>query len=178
MLLNLETQITKANQLIENIVPIVTKIIIVSQIVIKNNVMMNTKNTITKDHELLNNLLYNIFAVNLIIHKKVEMTIQILTPQTMIVTNIIKITIMIDREIMIDIVAIVENIRKTTTDLILDKDITIDLEAHIDLDLIIIIKEELHLDLHIDLHIEITQITGITLAQDTKISFSITRKLL
>ena len=74
---------------------------------------------------------------------------------------------MIDTEIMIDIVAIVKNIRKTTTDLILDKDITIDLEAHIDLDLIIIIKEELHLDLHIDLHIEITQITGITLAQDT-----------
>ena len=72
-----------------------------------------------------------------------------------------------DTEIMIDIVAIVENIRKTITDLILDKDITIDLEAHTDLDLIIIIKEELHLDLHIDLHIEITQITGITLAQDT-----------
>ena len=129
--------------------------------------MMNTKNTITNDHELLNNLLYNIFAVNLIIHKKIEMTIQILTPQIMIVTNIIKITIMIDTEIMIDIVAIVENIRKTTTDLILDKDITIDLEAHIDLDLIIIIKEELHLDLHIDLHIEITQITCKTLAQDT-----------
>ena len=158
---------TKTNQLIENIVPIVTKIIIVFQIVIKNNVMMNTKNTITKDHELLNNLLNNIFAVNLIIHKKIELTIQILTPQIMIATNIIKITIMIDTEIMIDIVAIVENIRKTTTDLILDKDITIDLEAHIDLDLIIIIKEELHLDLHIDLHIEITQITGITLAQGT-----------
>ena len=128
---------------------------------------MNTKNTKTKDHELFNNLLYNIFAVNLIIHKKNEMTIQILTPQIMIVTNIIKITIMIDTEIMIDIVAIVENIRKTTTNLILDKDITIDLEAHIDLELIIIIKEELHLDLHIDLHIEIIQITGITLAQDT-----------
>ena len=89
------------------------------------------------------------------------------TPQIMIVTNIIKITIMIDIEIMIDIVAIVENILKTTIDLILDKDITIDLEAHIDLDLTIIIKEELHLDLHIKLHIEITQITGITLAQDT-----------
>ena len=89
------------------------------------------------------------------------MTIQILTPQIMIVTNIIKITIMID------IVAIVENVRKTTIDQILDKDFTIDLEVHIDLDLIIIIKEELHLDLHIDLHIEITQITGITLAQDT-----------
>ena len=83
-----------------------------------------------------------------------------------IVTNKIKITIMIDIEIMIDIVAIVENIHKTTIDQILDKDITIDLEAHIDLDLIIIIKEGLHLDLHIDLHIEITQITGITLAQD------------
>ena len=102
---------------------IVTKTIIVFQIVIKNNVMMNTKNTITKDHELLNNLLYNIFAANLITLKKIEMTIQILTPQIMIVTNIIKITIMIDIEIMIDIVAIVENIRKTTIDQILDKDI-------------------------------------------------------
>ena len=127
---------------------------------------MNTKDTITKDQEPLNNLLYNIFAVNLIIHK-IELTIQILTLQIMIVTNIIKITIMMDTEIMIDIVAIVESIRKTTTNLILDKDITIDLEAHIDLDLIITTKEELHLDLHIDLHIEITQITGITLTQDT-----------
>ena len=129
--------------------------------------MTNTRNTITKDHELLNNPLYKIFAVNLIILKKIEMTIQILTPQIMIATNIIKITIMTDIEIMIDIVAIVENIHKTTIDQILDKDITIDLEAHIDLDLIIIIKEGLHLDLHIDLHIEITQITGKPLAQDT-----------
>ena len=128
--------------------------------------MMNTKNTITKDHELLNNPLYNIFAVNLITHKKLEMTIQIFTPQITIVTNIINITITIGM-IMIDIVAIVESIRKTTIDQILDKDITIDLEVHIDLDLIIIIKEELHLDLHIDLHTEITQITDITLAQDT-----------
>ena len=133
--------------------------------------MMNTKNTKTKDHELLNNLLYNIFAVNLITHKKPEMTIQILTPQITIVTNIIKITITIDTEIMIDIVAIVENIRKTTIDQLLDKDITIDLEVYIDLDLIIIINKELHLDLHldlhIDLHVEITQITDITPAQDT-----------
>ena len=132
--------------------------------------MTNTRNTITKDHELLNNPLYNIFAVNLIILKKIEMTIPIVTPQIITkyssATNIIKITIMIDIEIMIDIVAIVENIHKTTINQILDKDITIDLEAHIDLDLIIIIKEGLHLDLHIDLHIEITQITGITLAQD------------
>ena len=68
---------------------------------------MNTKNTITKDHELLNNLLYNIFAVNLITYKKLEMTIQILTPHIIIVTNIIKCTRTIDAEIMIDIVAIV-----------------------------------------------------------------------
>ena len=92
--------------------------------------------------------------------------ISILTPQITIITNIIKITMTIDTEIMIDIVAIVENIRKTSIDQILDKDITIDLEVHIDLDLIIIINEELHLDLHIDLHTEITQITDITLAQD------------
>ena len=128
---------------------------------------MNTINTKTKDHELLNNLLYNIFTVNLITHKKLEMTIQILTPQITIVSNIIKITITIDTEIMIDIVAIVENIRKTTIDQTLDKDITIDLEVHIDLNLIIIINEQLHLDLHIDLHTKITQITDITPAQDT-----------
>ena len=128
--------------------------------------MMNIKNTITKDHELLNNPLYNIFAVNLITHKKLEMTIQILTPQITIVTNIIKITITIGTEIMIVIVAIVGNIRKTTMDQILDKDITIDLEVHIDLDLIIIIKEELYPDLHIDHHTETPLITGLILDQD------------
>ena len=127
---------------------------------------MNIINTITKDHELLNNPLYNMFAVNLIIHKKIKTTIQIVTPQITIVTNIIKITIMIDIEITIDTAVIVEKPRKTTIDPILDNDITIDLEAHIDLDLINIIKEELHLDLHKELHIEITQSTGITLAQD------------
>ena len=42
-----------------------------------------------------------------------------------------------------------------------------DPENSIDLDLIIIIKEKLHLDLHIDLHTETTQITDIILAQDT-----------
>ena len=72
---------------------------------------------------------------------------------------------------MIDIVAIVENIRKTIIDETLDKDCIIDPEVRIDLDLIIIIKEELHLDLHLDLHIdlhtEIIQITDIILAQDT-----------
>ena len=106
------------------------------------------------------------FLVNLIIHKKIKTRIQIFTPQTTIVTNTIKITLTIDIEITIDTAVIVEKLCKTTIDLILDNDITIDLEAHIDLDLIIIIKEELHLDLHIELHIEITQTTDITLAQD------------
>ena len=100
-------------------------------------------------------------------NQKIEITIQILTPQIMIVINIIKITIVIDTETMIDIVAIVENIRKTTIDQTLDKDTIIDPEVRLDLDLIIIIKEELHLDLHIDLHTEITQITDIILTQDT-----------
>ena len=86
------------------------------------------------NHELLNNPLYNIFAVNLIILRKIEMTIQILTPQIMIVINIIKTTIMIDTETVIDIVAIVENIRKTTIDQTLDKDIITDPEVRIDLD--------------------------------------------
>ena len=129
--------------------------------------MTNTKNIITKDHELLNNPLYNISVVNLIILRKIEMKIQTLIPQIMIVINTIKTTIMIDTKTMIDIVAIVENIRKTTIDQTLDKDIIIDPEVRIDLDLIIFIKEELHLDLHIDLHTEITQITDIILAQDT-----------
>ena len=70
--------------------------------------MTNTRNTITKDHELLNNPLYNIFAVNLIILRKIEMKIQTLIPQIMIIIKIIKTTIMIDTETMIDIVAIVD----------------------------------------------------------------------
>ena len=95
------------------------------------------------------------------------MKIQTLIPQIMIVINIIKTTIMIETETMIDIVAIVENIRRTPIDQTLDKYIIIDPEVRIDLKLIIIIKEEHHLDLHIDLHTEITQITDIILAQDT-----------
>ena len=100
------------------------------------------------------------------------MTIQTLTPQIMIVINTIKTTIMTDTETMIDIVAIVENIRKTTIDQTLDRDIIIDPEVRIDLDLITIIKEELHLDLHIDLHTEITQIIDIILAQDTDLALN------
>ena len=139
----------------------------VFRIVIKNNVTMNTKNTKIKNTELLNNPLYNNFVVNPTTHKKLEMTIQILTSQITIEINKIKIIITTDTETTIDIVATVENIHKTIIDQTLDKDITIDLEAHIDLDSIIIINEELHLDLHIDLHTEITQITDIIPNQDT-----------
>ena len=42
----------------------------VFQIVIKNNVMMNTKEIKIKDQELLNNPLYSTSVVNPIIHKK------------------------------------------------------------------------------------------------------------
>ena len=124
---------------------------------------MNTKNTITKDHEILNNLLFNIFAVNLITHKKLEMTIQILTPQITIVTNIIKITITIDTEIMIDIVTIVENIRKTTIDISQQRYYNRSrspYRSRFDN----YYQRRTPSRSHIDLHTEITQITDITLA--------------
>ena len=60
-----------------------------------------------------------------------------------------------------------EIIPKIVIDLTLDKDITIALEVHIDLDTKIITNEELHLDLHIDIHTEITLITDKILDPDT-----------
>ena len=76
---------------------------------------------------------------------------------------------MIDIEIMIDTEVTVESIHKTTIDLILDKDTTIDLKVHthLDPDMTTIIKEELHPDRHIDHHTETTLITDIILDQDT-----------
>ena len=95
------------------------------------------------------------------IHKKIETKIQMIIPIKIIIhiTKTIHIT-MIDIDIILDIDAIVEIIRKTITDLILDKDTRIDLKARINLDpyKTIIIKEELHPDLHIDHHTEITPI--------------------
>ena len=72
-------------------------------------------------------------------------------------------TIAIDIEIMIDTEVTVENILKTTIDLILDKDTTIDpkVHTHPDLDMTTKIKEELHPDPHIDHHTETTLITDI-----------------
>ena len=145
----------------------------VFQIVIKNNVMMNTKDIKLKDQELLNNPLYNTFVVNPIIHKKLEMKTQMLTPlMTMIVVNIPKITTMTDTERPIDIAVTVEIIPKIIIDLTPDKDITIDIEVHIDLDTKIITNEELRLDLHIDIHTEITLITDTILDPDTDLVFN------
>ena len=144
--------------------------IIVFQIVIKNNVMMNTKDIKTKDQEFLNYLLYNTFVINPILHKKLEMKTQILTLlMTMIVVNITKIVTMINTEITIDIAVTVEIIPKIVIDLTLDRDITIALEVHIDLDTKIITNEELHLDLHIDLHTEITLIRDTIHDPDTNL---------
>ena len=62
----------------------------------------------------------------------------------------------------------VEIIHKIIIDLTLDKDITIDLQVHthLDPDMRVIIKKELHLDLHIDLPIETTVIIVTILDQD------------
>ena len=144
----------------------------VFQIVIKNNAMKNIKYIKIRDQEHLNNPLYNIFVVKLVIHKKIEMktkTIILLEKTTVIdLIKAITPTTMIDIEIMTDIEATVEIIPKIIIDLILDKDIIIDLQVHthLDPDMAIIIKEKLHLDLHMDLHIETTLIIDTVLDQD------------
>ena len=75
---------------------------------------------------------------------------------------------MIDIEITIDIEAIVENPHKIITGQILNKDITIDREVHIkiDLDMTTTITEELHPGPHLDHHIETTLITDTILDLD------------
>ena len=79
-------------------------------------------------------------------------------------------TTMTDIEITTDTEATVEIIHKIFIGLILDKDITLDLKAHTNLDpdltIIISIKEELHADLHIDHHTETTPIIDTILDQD------------
>ena len=148
------------------------KTIMVIQIVIKNNVMKNIKFIKVRDQELLNNPLYNISVVNPVIHKRIKMKIKLIVLlETTTVIDIIKITtltITTDIEITIDIEAIVEIIHKVIIDLILDKDITIDLQVHthLDPDMTTIIKEELQPDLHIDHHTEITPIIDIIHDQD------------
>ena len=160
----------------KKIILIVIKTIMVFQIVIKNNVMMNTKNIKIRDQELLNNLLNNTSVVNQATLKKTEMKVnRIILLKIMTVTDITKTTptIMTDIEIMTDTEAIVEIIQKTIIDLILDKDTTIDLKAHTHIDpnmTTIDMKnsryEELYPNLHIDHHTEITPIIIIILDQD------------
>ena len=162
----------KSKPAYKNTVLIVTKIIMVFQTVIKNSATMNIKDIKIKDPELLNNLLFNTFAANLLIPKKIEMKIKMITfLEITIVLDPTKTTIytkMTDIEIMTDIEAIVEIINKTTIDLILDKDTTIDpiVRTHLDPDMTIITEEELHPDLHIEHHIETILITDTTLDQD------------
>ena len=102
--------------------------------------MMNIKNIKFKDQELPNNHLYNTSVVNPVIRKKIEMKIKMSTlPEIMTATNMTKTIIPITR---IDIVVTAETTHKIIIDLLLDKDITIDLQVHT------------HLDLHTDHHTE------------------------
>ena len=93
--------------------------------------------------------------IKMIIYLKITTVIDIIKTTTP--------TTMTDIEITTDTEAAVEIIHKIIIDLILDKDITIDLKAHTHLDpnKTIIIKEELHPDLHIDHPTETTPIIDI-----------------
>ena len=136
------------------------------QIVIKNNAMTNIKKIKIKDQELPNNHLYTTSVVNPVIRKKVEMKMKMITlTEIMIVTNMTKTIIPIARIVS---EVITEIYHKLIIDLILDKEITIDLQVHthLDPDTIIIIKEELHLELNTDFHIETTLIIDTVLDLD------------
>ena len=120
----------------------------VFQIVIKNNVMKNNNDIKIRDQELLTNLFYNTSVVNPVILKKINMKIKVnILLETTIVVDTIKITthtITTDIETLTDIEATVEIIRKIIIDLILDKDITIDLQVqtHLDPEMTTIIKAD------------------------------------
>ena len=94
----------------------------------------------------------------------------------MTVIDIVKTTatIVTDIEIMMDTEVTVEIIRKTTIDLILGKDTTIDpkVHTHLELDMTTIIKKERHPDPHIDHHTGTTQITDIILHQDIDLALN------
>ena len=81
---------------------------------------------------------------------------------------------MIDIEKMIDTEVTVEIIHKTSIDLFLDKDTTIDpkVHTHLDLDMTPIIKEELHPDPHIDHHTGTTLIRDFILDQDNDLALN------
>ena len=162
----------KSKPAYKNIVLIVTKAIMVFQNFIKSNAMKNIKHIKSRDQELLNNTLYNIFVVNLVIHKKIEMkTIMMILLEITTVIDLVKTIIPItttDIIIITDTEATVEIIPKIIIDLVLDIYITIDLQVpiHLDTVLINVIKEELHLDLRIDFHIETTLIIDTILDLD------------
>ena len=117
----------------------------VFQIVIKNNAMKNIKDTRIRDQELLNNLLYNVSVVNPVIHKKIEMKIKlIILLKVTTVIDTIKTTTpttMTGIEITTDTEATVEINHRIIIDLILDKDSTINLKVHTNLDSVLNHKE-------------------------------------
>ena len=117
------------------------------------------------------------YSVNPAILKKTGLKIKLnIRIEIMTVIYIVKTapTIVIDIEIMIDTEVTVEIIHKTTIDLILDKDTTIDpkVHTHLDLDMTTNIKEELHPNLHIDDHTGTTLITDIILDQDIDLALN------
>ena len=107
-------------------------------IVIKNNVMKDIKDIKIRDQELPNNPLYNTFVANPVILKKINMKIKlIILLKITTITDVIKINALIiptDIEITLDIEATVEIIHKTIINQILDKDNSIDLQVHTHLD--------------------------------------------
>ena len=154
------------------------KTIMVFQIVIRNNVMKNIKDIKIRNQDILNNLLYNTSLVNPVIHKKIEMKTKMnFLLEITTVIDIIKTTtptIMTNIEITTYTEAIIEIIHEIIIDLILDKDTTIDLKTHthLDPDMTIIIKEELHPDLQIDHHTGTALFTDIILDQDIDLALN------
>ena len=130
-----------------------------------------------RDQELPNYCLYNTSVVNPAILKITELKIRlIILLEIMTVIDIATTTptMVIDIEIMIVTEVTVEIIHKTTIDLFLDKDTTINpkVHTHLDLNMTTITKEELHSDPHIEHHTETTLITDIILGQDIDLALN------
>ena len=144
----------------------------VFQIVIKNNVMKNIKDIKIRDQELLNNPLYNTSVVNPVIHKKKNEHKIYYSSRDNNRNRYNQNNYSYYNNRYKNNNRYRSNSRDIITiDLILDKDITIDLQVHthLDPDMTTITKEELHPDLHIDHHTETTPIIDTIHDQDIDI---------
>ena len=83
----------------------------VFQIVIKNNALKNIKDIKIRDQELLNKPLYNIFAVTLVIHKKIEMKT--------------KMIILLEITIVLDLIRTITPTTTTDTEIRTDREATV-----------------------------------------------------